>query len=124
MLPSPIRRIAVLLFDDGLLRLIFEHVRNVAVSSLITAAGLEVARVSPSESEFTHPGFAGYSVAAIGMSLLVLNLLDGLWKLSRLKSHVLLQCVLCVSYALISWRVAQLVLSFKLGVSFGFTTGS
>ena len=44
MLPALLRRIAVQLFDNGVLRLIFENTRNMAVSSLITAAGLEVVR--------------------------------------------------------------------------------
>jgi len=123
MLPRPVRRVAGVLFDEGLLRLVFEHARNVAVSSLITAAGLEVARVSPQDSQFIHPGLAGYSVAALGVALLLLNLLDGLWKLSRLRWHLVLQCALCLTYVLVSWRVAQLVLAFKLGAGLGFATG-
>lgn len=124
MFPSAIRRIAVVLFDGGVLRLIFEHARNVAISSLITAAGLEVIRSGDTYFRFVHPTLAGYFVAAIGASLLLLNLLDGLWKLSRLKSSLLLQCALCLAYAFVSWRVAQLVLSFKIGAGFGMGIGN
>lgn len=36
MLPAPLHRLATQLFDNGVLRLIFENTRNMAVSSLIT----------------------------------------------------------------------------------------
>lgn len=124
MLPAPLRRIATLLFDDGVLRLIFENTRNLAVSSLVTAAGLEVVRTGPGTLDLAHPTAVGYVVTAIGACLLLLNLLDGIWRMSRLKWHLVLQIALCCTYAFISWRVAQLVLSFKVSGGFGMTVGS
>jgi len=113
MLPASLRRIAVQLFDNGVLRLIFENTRNMAVSTLITAAGLEVVRDGPGELDVINPTLVGYVVAAIGGALLLLNLLDGLWRLSRMKSHLVLQILLCTAYAFIFWRVVMLVLHFK-----------
>lgn len=115
MLPASIRRIATRLFDHGVLRLVFENARNMAVSSLITAAGLEVVRTGRGDLDLIVPNVAGYVVTAIGACLLLLNLLDGVWQLSRLKSHLLLQLLLCCAYAFVFWRVAQLVLEFKAG---------
>lgn len=123
MLPAALRRLAVLLFEGGLLRLVFEHARNMAISALITAAGLEVTRVGPPMRGFVHPTFAGYVVATLGLILLLLNLLDGLWKLSRLKWHLLLQWTLCALYVLVAWRVAQLVLNFQVGQRVSFNVG-
>ena len=115
MLPASLRRVAIQLFDNGVLRLIFENARNMAVSTLITAAGLEVVRDGPGELDLVNPTMVGYVVAAIGSTLLLLNLFDGLWRLSRMKSHLVLQILLCAAYAFIFWRVVTLVLYFKAG---------
>ncbi|WP_210132510.1 hypothetical protein [Stenotrophomonas rhizophila] len=123
MLPALLRRIAVQLFDNGVLRLIFENTRNMAVSSLITAAGLEVVRAGPGDLDLVNPTLAGYVVVTIGVSLLLLNLGDGLWRLSRMKSHLLLQILLCGAYAFIFWRVVYLVLYFKAGGGMSMNTG-
>jgi hypothetical protein len=123
MLPDPLRRIATQLFDNGLLRLIFENTRNMAVSSLITAAGLEVVRAGPGDLDLVNPTLAGYVVTTIGAILLVLNLMDGLWRLSRMKSHLILQVLLCGAYAFIFWRVVYLVLYFKAGGGMSMNTG-
>jgi len=123
MLPALLRRIAVQLFDNGVLRLIFENTRNMAVSSLITAAGLEVVRAGPGDLDLVNPTLAGYVVVIIGVSLLLLNLGDGLWRLSRMKSHLVLQFLLCGAYAFIFWRVVYLVLYFKAGGGASMNTG-
>lgn len=123
MLPALFRRIATQLFDNGLLRLIFENTRNMAVSSLITAAGLEVVRAGPGDLDLVNPTLVGYVVTTIGAILLVLNLMDGLWRLSRVKSHLILQVLLCGAYAFIFWRVVYLVLYFKAGGGMSMNTG-
>lgn len=122
MLPIRLHRLAVLLFDSGVLRLIFENARNLAVSTLITAAGLEVVRTRRGDLDLVNSNLVGYTVATIGATLLLLNLLDGIWRLSRIKAHVVLQVLLCVAYSFIFWRVATLVLTFK--GNGGFSVGS
>lgn len=124
MLPPLLRRIATQLFDNGVLRLIFENTRNMAVSSLITAAGLEVVRAGPGDLDLVPPTLTGYVVAAIGVSLLLLNLCDGLWRLSRMKSHLILQILMCGAYAFIFARVVYLVLYFKAGGGMSMGMGS
>ncbi len=106
--------LGILLFDRGILRAIFEHARNVAISSVITAAGLQVVRQG-SETFFAPSTFAGYGVVGIGLTLLALNFLDGLWRLARFRSHLVWQATLVLAYLVVSWRVAQLVLLFKTG---------
>ncbi len=113
MLPATVRRFAILLFERGVLQQVFENARNLAVASLITAAGLEVVRSSPGELDLANPTIVGYFVTAIGAGLLLLNLSDGLWRLGKLKSHLTLQLLLCAAYVFITLRVAQLVLSLK-----------
>jgi len=113
----PVRRLqalGVLLFDRGLLRAIFEHARNVAISSVITAAGLQAMHPG-SEDLFVAPSLAGYVVAVIGLVLLLLNFVDGLWRLARFRSHLFWQISLTLAYFVLAWRVAQLVLLFKTG---------
>lgn len=118
---KPLRRLqalGVLLFDRGLLRAIFEHARNVAISSVITAAGLQGVQ-PPDEALFAAPMLAGYLVAAIGLVLLLLNFIDGLWRLARFRSHLFWQIALTFGYLVLAWRVAQLVLLFKTGAAGG-----
>jgi hypothetical protein len=123
MLPPFLRRIAIQLFDNGVLRLIFENTRNMAVSTLITAAGLEVVRAGPDDLDLVNPTIIGYAVTAIGACLLLLNLMDGLWRLSRMKSHLILQILVCGAYAFIFWRVVYLVLYFKAGGGMSMNAG-
>lgn len=113
-LARALHALAVKLFDDGVLRLVFEHARNVAIASVITAAGLQFVRQGAT-AIFTPPGFAGYVVSAIGISLLLLNFIDGLWRLAKLRSHLVWQIALAAAYVFLAWRLAQLVLLFKTG---------
>ena len=110
-----LQALGVLLFDRGLLRAVFEHARNVAIASVITAAGLQAMHPG-SEDLFSAPTLAGYVVAAIGLLLLLLNFIDGLWRLARFRSHLFWQIALTLGYFVLAWRVAQLVLLFKTGM--------
>lgn len=103
------------LFDRGGLAAMFEHVRNVIVASFIVVAGLEAERRSDSLHvlRLFAPVLTGYVVAAIGFALLVLNFVDGLRKLQRLRWHFVFQCVLVVAYGFFSLRAAQLIILFR-----------
>jgi len=110
--------LGVLVFDRGVLRAVFEHARNVAISSVITAAGLQGVKHGTA-SIFASMTLVGYAVMAIGLCLLLLNFLDGLWRLARFRSHLLWQVALVLAYVVLAWRVAQLVLLFKTGAGAG-----
>jgi hypothetical protein len=109
------QRIVQTLFNEGATEAIFKHASNLLVSTLILAAGLHATRSGKSIPSVINVGAVGYIVAAIGGALLILNLADGLRKLSKLRQHVLLQLLLVLVYAFVSVRVAQLVLAFRTG---------
>jgi hypothetical protein len=103
------------LFERGGVNDIFAHGRNLVTATLIVAAGMHV--TSPDAVSrawgILNLQVAGYTVAAFGLLLLVLNLIDGLHKLAKARRHVLLQALLMIAYLLISVRVAQLVIAFR-----------
>ena len=96
------------LFDEGGLEEVFRHVRNVVVATLVIAAGINALEHTASIHVVgtIDLSIAGYFVAALGVVLFGLNLLDGLYKLSKAKRGMLLQLVVIAMYLLITVRVA------------------
>jgi hypothetical protein len=45
--------------------------------------------------------------------LLLLNFLDGLYKLAKLEWHVALQIIMSLCYVILSVRLIQLILAFR-----------
>ncbi|MFL9998944.1 hypothetical protein PQR34_46880 [Paraburkholderia sediminicola] len=109
------RVVAQALFDRGGLSAAFEHARNLLVATFIVAAGFEtVSHFDTIDLPGLHnPLFAGYVVAGTGCLLIVLNFIDGLRKLAKLRWHVALQAALSIAYLLFSLRVVQLIVLFR-----------
>lgn len=101
------------LFEHGGVRAIFDHARNLIVATVIIAAGLQAIRSGPRPSVIPYPSTAGYVVATIGALLLLLNLADGLRKLSKVEFHLAFQLLVIVTYIVLSWRVAHLILVYR-----------
>jgi hypothetical protein len=102
-------------FERGGLRAVFDHARNAVVATIIVAAGLETARrmdLTDLQGVF-NPLLAGYLVAAVGCALIVLNFIDGLRRLARLRWHVGLQLALGVTYLLLSLRIVHLIIYIR-----------
>ena len=103
-------------FEQAGLEAVFNHVRNLVVSTLIIAAGVHATVHGP-----TMPLVAvfklessGYVVAASGLILAILNLLDGLHKLARTNTPNLLRVVVIVLYLFFSIRITQLMFVFRI----------
>lgn len=105
------------MFEGGGLEAIYHHVRNIVTASIVMAAGLYAIR----RGQLLHlvgvyeSVIAGSVVAAVGAVLFVLNLLDGLHRLAKLKRHFIWQIVLVLLYVMITVRIAQLILTFRAG---------
>ena len=108
-----------LLFERGGLRAVFEHARNAVVATLIVAAGLEASKGTAPIGPLglMNPWIAGYVVAAVGYVLILLNCIDGLRRMSRLRWHLALQIALGVTYLLVSIRIVQLTILLRTGYS-------
>src|SRR6266849_2131265 len=79
---------------------IFGHVEKMIVGTLIISAGAHVSRNEP-------------AIELFGVILLVLNFLDGFYKLARLEWHAAYQIVMSFCYIVLSVRLIQLILAFR-----------
>jgi hypothetical protein len=85
------------------------------VATLIISAGAHVSSNEPAIVLFGYlrHGLIGRGVELFGIVLLVLNFVDGLSKLARLKWHAVYQIALSLSYFVLSVRLVQLILAFR-----------
>jgi hypothetical protein len=111
------RSAAVELFDTDGLNTVFQHARNVLSGTMIIAAGMYAAHhlgASPLPGMWTLH-LAGYVVTALGVVLLLLNLCDGLRRLSRRRHHLALRVATIVVYVALSVRLTQVIVYFRAG---------
>ena len=59
----------------------------------------------------------GYGVAAVGLILAILNLLDGLHKLARTSTPISLRVLVIMLYLFFSVRVLQLIYLFRISLT-------
>ena len=98
------------LLDDGGIEEIFAHVRNLLIATVVMAAGSYATRQQPGVEivGILCLEIAGYGVEAIGFVLVGLNLLDGLYKLTRVGTALVLRIALVGLYLFVSLRLIQL----------------
>lgn len=91
------------------------HVEKMIIGTLIVSAGAHVSSADPAIELFGYlrHGLVGRGVELFGVILLVLNFLDGLYKLAKLEWHVAYQIVMTVCYVALSVRLIQLILAFR-----------
>ncbi|MGO4717105.1 hypothetical protein [Bradyrhizobium sp. 2TAF24] len=94
---------------------VFEHVEKIIIGTLIISAGAHVSSTEPAIQLFGYlrHSFVGLGVELFGIALLVMNFIDGLFKLSKRQWHTALQIILAVSYFALSVRLIQLILAFR-----------
>jgi hypothetical protein len=103
-------------FDNGGVNEIFLHVRNLMYSTLVFGAGAYTLTYAPKLDIWgiRNVVFVSYGVMAIGVLLLALNLIDGLYRLSKLKYRFILYVFVSVVYLAVSFRFFQIMLAFRL----------
>jgi hypothetical protein len=103
------------LFERDGLSQVFTHARNVLTGAVIIAAGLYAVRHTGSAPAMgmwsVH--LAGHGVALLGLVLLLLNLCDGLNRLSKRRHHVALRVATFCIYLAVSLRLAQVAIFFR-----------
>ena len=94
---------------------IFSHVEKMIIGTLIVSAGAHVSSNEPTIILFGYlrHGLVGRGVELFGLILLLLNFLDGLYKLAKLDWHVAYQLVMSLCYITLSVRLIQLILAFR-----------
>jgi hypothetical protein len=105
-----------LLEEDGI-EAIFAHIRNLVVATVVIAAGASAIRQGSNREVFgvLNLALTGFTVEAIGFALVALNFIDGLRKLTRLGSSLVLRIALVGLYVLISMRLIQLIVLLRGG---------
>src|SRR3954447_4647460 len=100
---------------ERLSREIFGHVEKMIIGTLIVSAGAHVSSSEPAIAPvgYLRHGLVGRGVELFGVILLVLNFLDGLYKLARLDWHAAYQIVMSLCYIALSVRLVQLILAFR-----------
>jgi hypothetical protein len=94
---------------------IFTHVEKMIVGTVIISAGAHVSSNEPAIALFGYlrHSLVGSGVQLFGVVLLVLNFLNGLYKLAKLDWHVAYQIVMSLCYFALSVRLIQLILAFR-----------
>src|SRR6266436_4729607 len=93
----------------------FGHVEKMIIGTLIVSAGAHVSTNEPAIVLFGYlrHGLVGRGVELFGVILLVLNFLDGFYKLARLEWHAAYQIAMLLCYIALSVRLIQLIPAFR-----------
>jgi hypothetical protein len=94
---------------------LFSHVEKMIIGTLIISAGAHVSSTEPAIVLFGYlrHGLVGRGVELFGIILLLLNFLDGLYKLSKVNWHIAYQVLMSLCYIALSVRLIQLILAFR-----------
>ena len=94
---------------------VFSHVEKMIVGTLIISAGAHVSSNEPAIILFGYlrHSFVGLGVELVGIALLAMNFLDGLYKLAKLNWHAAYQVAMSICYIVLSIRLIQLILAFR-----------
>jgi len=93
------------------------HIEKLIIGTLIVSAGAHVSSDEPSIQLFGYlrHSLVGRGVMLIGVVILALNFIDGLYKLAKVNRHVAWQIVMSFFYIAVSVRLIQLILAFRGG---------
>ena len=94
---------------------IVSHVEKIIIGTLIVSAGAHVSSNEPAIQLFGYlrHSLIGRGVMLVGVIILLLNFIDGLYKLAKVDRHVVWQIVMSVFYIALSVRMIQLILAFR-----------
>ena len=91
------------------------HIEKLIIGTLIVSAGAHVSSDQPAIELFGYVrhSLVGRGVMLVGVIVLALNFIDGLYKLAKVNRHLAWQIVMSLFYIAISVRLIQLILAFR-----------
>ena len=91
------------------------HIERIIIGTLIISAGAHVSTDEPAIVLFGYlrHSLVGRGVMLVGVMVLLLNFIDGLYKLAKVNWHVAWQIVMSLVYVALSVRLIQLILAFR-----------
>ncbi|HUG56784.1 MAG TPA: hypothetical protein VL002_00940 [Candidimonas sp.] len=94
---------------------IFDHLRNLLVCTLLLAAGsFQLKQPFGIFADSVFQSLLGYGVVAMAVILILLNLLDGIYKLSKIRHPFIFKLGLIVAYIIITIRVVVVTSLFRV----------
>jgi hypothetical protein len=91
--------------DKDLSTKVFDNFKNMVLCALLSGTHMFM---SPLAS-----GSTGWGLITISVVLMLLNMSDGIRRLSRLRYHTILQILIVVIYVLVSERVVEMVWNYR-----------
>jgi membrane-bound ClpP family serine protease len=99
--------------DDGLLKVVFTHIRNYVLCMTIMAAGFFALEAEHELFPGLLDEFAGVLAVVFGLLLAMLNLYEAIYRLSKNKFHTILNIILVVLYIIITGRIFEVIWHFR-----------
>lgn len=101
--------------DSGKMKALFEHVKNLVIFSLLLALGTNDLQQQKSDIFGFFPShYLGIGVVTLASILILLNLYDGIRKLSKLEHHKLLTLFIILLYIFLTIRVVEVAWYYRL----------
>lgn len=103
------------LLDNDLNTKIFDNIKNLLVCAFLFAAGTNALNSNPRMFLGVFGSTAtGSGLILLSAVLMVMNISDGLRRLSRLRHHVAFQILLFVLYIVVAERLVEIVWNFRV----------
>jgi hypothetical protein len=100
--------------DRGLIKQVFDHIRNYLICAFILAIGTTELRQQEREFFDLIPAtYAGWGVISLAAMLISLNLYDGIRRISKSKYHFVFTIALILLYLFLSVRVIEMAWDFR-----------
>jgi len=101
--------------DRGISKDIFDHLRNFLMCAFLLAIGTNQIKEHSSILFGFIPGqYAGSGVIVVALFLILLNLYDGIRKISKTRYHSMFIIALIVFYLFLSVRVIEMAWDFRI----------
>ena len=102
------------MLDQDINTKIFDNFKNMVLCALLFAAGASALREDRHLfMSFMASSVAGWSLIIICGALMLLNMSDGIRRLSKLQYHLAWQSLIIIIYVIVSERVVELVWTFR-----------
>lgn len=103
--------------DNGLSKTVFDHLRNFLIAAFLLAVGTNELKEHTNLFFNLIPGhFSGIGIIVIAVTLIALNLYDGIRKISKNEHHLLFTLTLVILYIFLAVRVVQMTWDFRLPI--------
>lgn len=100
--------------DDGLTKAIFDHLRNYLMCTFLLAIGSYALKQHSGMFLGTVPlKTTGVGIIALSVTLILLNLYDGILKLSRKQYPKFFTYLLVILYIFVSLRIIEMAWDFR-----------